>query len=95
MPFVQQLPRAFTVQDVQSLSPNQNGVYGLFRQGVWIYIGKGDIRQRLLDHLGGDNPRISHEWPTNWVGEVIVGDPTNREKQLIEELRPVCNQRVG
>lgn len=95
MPFVQQTPRVFTRQNVEALNPNQFGVYGLFRQGVWVYVGKGDIRQRLLNHLNGDNPCISRERPTHWVDEVISGDPSEREKQLIQELTPVCNQRVG
>jgi hypothetical protein len=80
---------------VLELKPNLNGVYGLFKQGTWVYVGKGDIRQRLLDHLNGDNPCITRQAPTDWVAEVIQGDPTNREKQLISELNPVCNQKVG
>lgn len=95
MPFTQQTPREFNRYNVELLNPNQYGVYGLFKQGVWVYIGKGDIRQRLLDHLNGDNPCILRAQPTHWVGEVIVGDPSARETQLIEEFRPLCNQRVG
>lgn len=95
MPFVQQEPRFFTRHNVEAINPNQIGVYGLFRQGVWVYIGKGDIRKRLLDHLTGDNPCITRENPTHWVDEVTNGDPSNRERQLIAELNPVCNKRVG
>jgi len=95
MPFVQQSPRVFSRQNIEAINPNQFGVYGLFRQGVWIYVGKGDIRKRLLDHLNGDNPLITKAQPTHWVDEVIVGDPSAREKQLIVELQPICNQKVG
>ena len=95
MPFPQQQSRLFTRANVEALHPNQLGVYGLFRQGVWVYVGKGDIRQRLLDHLNGDNPCITRENPTHWVDEVTNGDPSIREKQLITELQPVCNKRVG
>jgi len=95
MPFIQQEPRPFTRHDVESLNPNQLGVYGLFKRDVWIYVGKGDIRKRLLEHLNGDNFCITREQPTYWVGEVISGDPSAREKELIDELRPLCNQRVG
>jgi hypothetical protein len=56
MPFVQQTPRIFNRENVEALNPNQLGVYGLFKQGKWIHVGKGDIRQRLLAHLNGDNP---------------------------------------
>ena len=95
MPFLQQEPRSFTRQNVERLKPDQFGVYGLFRRGVWIYVGKGDIRRRLLEHLNGDNLCIIREQPTHWVDEVISGDPSAREKELINELEPSCNQRVG
>jgi hypothetical protein len=95
MPFVQQTPRSFTQQYVEVLKPNQIGVYGLFKQNVWVYIGKGDIRQRLLAHLNGDNTRIVAYAPTYWVDELTDGDPSNRERQLIVECQPICNQRVG
>lgn len=96
MPFIQQTPRTFNGQNVEALNPNQFGVYGIFKQGVWIYVGKGDIRKRLLDHLNGDNPSILLARPTHWVDETHT-DPVMsiREKQLIIELRPSCNQKIG
>lgn len=96
MPFVSQNPRAFTKQNVEALNPNQYGVYGIYRQSQWIYIGKGDIRTRLLNHLGGDNPCILRAGPTHWVDELHVEPAMSaREKQLILECNPSCNQRVG
>ena len=95
MPFLQQNPRAFNRADVEALNTEQIGVYGLYKPGVWIYIGKGDIRRRLSDHLNGDNPCITRQGPTNWVGEVTQGDPSARERELILEFSPHCNQRVG
>jgi len=97
MPFIQQTPREFNRYNIESLNQNQYGVYGLFKQGVWVYIGKGDIRQRLLDHLNGDNPCILRVQPTHWVDEVIHDETevSIREKQLIAELNPVCNQKLG
>jgi len=95
MPFIQQTPRFFTRGNIEALNPNQFGVYGLFREGVWVYVGQGDIRDRLLKHLNGDNPCISREKPTYWVDELVVGDASLKEKQLIAELKPYCNQRLG
>ena len=97
MPFIQQTPREFNQYNVDSLNANQYGVYGLFKQGTWVYVGKGDIRQRLLSHLNGDNPCISRLQPTHWVGEVYSNEPsaTEREKQLIVELSPICNEKIG
>jgi hypothetical protein len=54
MPFVNQTPRPFTRTDVESLKENQMGVYAIFRGDQCIYVGRGDIRQRLLTHLNGD-----------------------------------------
>ncbi|MDD4995613.1 MAG: hypothetical protein PHW53_04085 [Patescibacteria group bacterium] len=96
MSFIQQIPRIFNKQNVEAINANQLGVYGIFRDGCWIYVGKGDIRQRLLDHLNGDIPSILAAQPTHWVNEVC-GDPamSNREKQLIVELEPLCNEKIG
>ena len=96
MPFIQQTPRIFTKRNIEAVDPNQVGVYGIFRNDLWIYIGKGDIKERLLAHLGGDNPCILKSNPTHWVGE-IRSDPemSIREKQLIVEFRPSCNQKIG
>jgi hypothetical protein len=94
MPFPQQSPTAFTRRDIEAINPNQFGVYGLFRQGYWVYVGKGDIRQRLLAHLNGDNFCITTQAPTHFVTEVTT-NMDERERQLISELQPYCNQRVG
>ena len=94
MPFPDQSPRVFNRANIETIRPNQKGVYGLFRQGLWIYIGKGDIRDRLLAHLNGDNPCIIRENPTHWVDEV-TSNMDSRERQLIVELSPACNKRIG
>ena len=96
MAFIQQEPRLFTQKNVEALNPDQSGVYGIFKQGQWIYIGKGDLRKRLLSHLNGDNPCILAAGPTHWVGEVLR-DPamSAREVRLTIDCKPICNQRVG
>jgi len=94
MPFPQQTPHFYDRANVNALEPNQMGVYGLFLYGRCIYVGKGDIRKRLLDHLNYDNPCITREQSTHWVHEVTA-DMDTRERQLILELDPVCNQRDG
>ena len=72
MAFPEQEPRAFTRANIEALTENQMGCYGLFRDGQWIYVGKGDIRTRLLAHLNGDNTCITTARPTHWVDEVRV-----------------------
>jgi hypothetical protein len=97
VPFNSNNPRPFTQANVESLNPDQWGVYGLYRQAKWVYIGSGDIRTRLLSHLRGENaadPCIAAEAPTHWIDEV-TSNYAARERELILECGPSCNQRVG
>lgn len=94
MPFTQQTVRSFTRSDIESLKEGLNGVYGLFKPNTWVYIGKGDLRNRLLAHLNGDNPCITREKPTSWVAEV-TNNADRREIELLRELTTACNQRIG
>ena len=94
MPFIEQEPLPFTQAGIEQLIEDQHGVYGIFRGGTWIYVSMGDIRRRLLDHLGGDNACILRENPTDYVSE-LTANANDREKELIAELDPICNQRVG
>jgi hypothetical protein len=94
LPFPQQTPRAFTKTNIEVITPGQIGCYGLFRDGAWVYIGRGDIRARLLNHLGGGNPCITRQKPTHYV-DVVTTDDEATEKRLIVEFQPICNQKVG
>ena len=96
MPFPAQTPRPFTREDALTLNQDQMGCYGILVQRLtetWVYIGSGDIRQRLLDHID-DNPCITQNSPTHWVGSV-TNDYIEEEKRLIAEYQPICNQRLG
>lgn len=95
MSFSAQIGRPFSRVNIELVTSGQNGVYGIYKQGQWLYVGKGDIRQRLLDHINGDVPGLLVAGPTHWVAEVVVGDPSAREKQLIVELNPSHNRRIG
>ena len=95
MPFPKQEARAFTRANVEAITPGQFGCYGLFvNGGGWVYVGKGDIRKRLLDHLNGDNPCITRNRPTDWV-DWVTNSMDAAEKALILELQPTCNKKVG
>ena len=83
MPFPEQTPRVFNRANIEAITPNQKGCYGLYKPGLWIYVGKADcIRKRLLDHLGGDNPCITGQAPTHWV-DVVTNNNVAEEKRLI------------
>ena len=94
--FIEQVPRMFNLLNIRAIDDKYTGVYGLFREGVWIYVGKGNIRQRLLLHLNGDNTDITLQRPTHFVDE-IWQDPqmSLREKQLIVSLKPACNKKAS
>ena len=70
MAFAQQYPRPFTQAGIGELRREQYGVYGISTGSVWIYIGKGHIRERLLAHFKGDNACIRSQRPTHFVCEV-------------------------
>lgn len=94
MPFDAKWSKPFTREAVESLSPNQYGCYGIYNPTTWIYVGRGDIRGRLLDHLNGDNPCILRNRPTGFTA--IVTEAAEYEEQvLIGSLMPSCNRRVG
>jgi hypothetical protein len=94
MPFPQQESRPFTKSGIEWLAPNQNGVYGIFRSDAWVYVGRGDLRTRLLAAFNGENPRITRENPTQYV-TLVTNDDVAKEKELILELNPIANQKVG
>lgn len=89
--------RPYTKQDIESLNGSESGVYGIATATEWVYVGKGDIRTRMLAHYNGDNPCIKNKKPTQWTGEVFTDSNAMdaREKQLILELQPSCNKKVG
>jgi hypothetical protein len=93
MPFTTK-GKPYTKSDVESIAEGQIGVYGIYKSGAWIYVGRGDIRERMLAHLNGDNSCITNAKPTGWCAEV-TNNSVAREKELIEELSPSCSQKVG
>lgn len=85
----------WTEASILASAPRSTGVYGIFNQR-WIYVGRGDIQTRLLAHFRGDNPCITRNVPTGFTFDVCAeAVSTAREKALIVELNPACNQRLG
>jgi hypothetical protein len=91
MPFEYPM-RPYNLEEILRINPNQIGVYGIFRDNVAIYIGSGDLRQRMLDHIRGDNTCIAANSPKQWAASVVSENATALERQLIQEYQPVCNQ---
>ena len=97
MPFPEQDPREFTEAGIEILDPNQAGVYGIYNNQIWIYIGKADdIRKRLLEHFNGTSDQAKCIWrnkPTHYlaVAEGSEGIDT-QETALTQEFNPICNR---
>jgi hypothetical protein len=94
MPFDNDQPWLFNRETIESFNAGQTGVYAIYNSKQWIYIGHGDIRQRLLDHFCGDMPSLGTYSPTHFRFEVTANSVT-RERELIREYVPACNPRLS
>ncbi|TAM83348.1 MAG: hypothetical protein EPN47_04350 [Acidobacteria bacterium] len=74
-------------------APNAEGVYSILdKEGKVIHIGKGNIRQRLLNHWNRENFTDEAIWdhgPAAFCFE-LTDRPADREAELIRELKPIC-----
>lgn len=88
---------SFTRTAIINSVPNLSGVYAIWRQNEWIYVGEtNDLQRRLLEHLDGDNRCITGRAPTNCGFELVSSaQRVQRQNALILELSPTCNQRLG
>lgn len=87
----------FTHDGIIRNAPNASGVYALFTQQRWVYIGESnDIQRRLLEHLNAPGPCISQYAPLSFSFELApAAQRVARQNVLIQELRPACNQILG
>lgn len=86
--------RPFTKDNILALKASQYGVYGIHNGVKWLYVGKGDIRMRMLAHYNGDIPSLWRYSPVKWCA-VVTSNADALEKAEIIRLQPLCNQRVG
>jgi excinuclease UvrABC nuclease subunit len=97
MPFNTSKTFHFQLLPILANVPHAGGVYGIFNQNVWIYVGEAaDVHARLIEHLNGTDPisqQIRSNVPTGFVFEPVPLQPSRvtRVSQLISELRPVFN----
>jgi excinuclease UvrABC nuclease subunit len=97
MPFSSSTGYSFTERGIASYAPRESGVYGIYNNSEWIYIGEAkDIEARLYEHIRGQSDqsaRILRRNPTGYLFERCDAlTRTSREAQLIRELDPVCNR---
>jgi predicted GIY-YIG superfamily endonuclease len=97
MPFATNLGYAFNADTIKNMVPASSGVYGLFNNKGWVYVGESkDIERRLLEHLNTSGTCISRANPTHCIWELSAEHTrVQRQNALILELGPPCNQMLG
>ena len=95
MPFATFAGWNFTQDAILANAPKGSGVYAIFKQGAWLYVGEsGDIQARLLQHLNQPEQCIQQREPTGFLFELWPADRrVKRRNELIQELHPPCNAR--
>jgi predicted GIY-YIG superfamily endonuclease len=84
---------AFDEQSVLTYAPSEMGVYFIYRTGKWLYVGHGNVQERLLGHVRGDKPELQREDAMWFMFETCKTEEEAiaREKVLLFSYRPACN----
>ena len=94
MPFPGNIRRRYALPEIKLLLPGQRGVYGIYNDDKWLYIGHStDMRASLIEHWETD-ARLEALGPTGWTFEITKVERV-RQTLLISELRPVLNARTA
>ena len=88
---------AFTETKITQIAPTGSGVYGILNSEKWIYVGEtNNLQRRLLEHLNETGTCIKKAGPTLFTWESSeAANRVTRQDNLILELKPACNQRLG
>jgi hypothetical protein len=96
MPFNAAAGHPFSEAGVATYAPCEPGIYGIYSNQQWIYVGESqDIEKSLYAHLHRQSEEsycILSRSPTHFVfdlGDEMWGK--TRVKGLVEELKPACN----
>lgn len=78
-------------------APNASGVYALYNQQEWIYVGQSnDIQRRLREHLAEWGTCIKERGANSFQFELVdAAYLGQRENAWMAALRPTCNQMWG
>jgi hypothetical protein len=98
MPWPNRIAYPFNETSIMVNAPRVAGIYALYNNKTWVYIGEGrDIFAQLIQHLRGDVPCISMFPHLNFSFETITVPTARvwRMKDVIDEFRPICNARFG
>lgn len=92
---VSMIVSSFTEEAIKEhTNESDMGIYLIlsYSRNCWVYIGEGEIRDRLLRHLSNDEV-LGYD-PSGWMAIRISGREARleREKKLIQDLDPVVNR---
>lgn len=86
----------FTEDGIQQNAPFDGGVYLIHSDTEWVYAGQANnLDRRLKEHFRGisDQSTCIHNRNAKYFRyEVIAGDRDDREEELINQYKPVCNE---
>jgi hypothetical protein len=88
----------FNRASIAANAPEASGVYALFNEGIWLYIGEAqNIKERLLQHLtNSHNPDVTKANPQLFAYEMVApAYRVARQDVLIGAMCPTCNKRLG
>ena len=87
----------FTRYGINTHAYSSSGVYAIYADGVWLYVGKSsDMRARLLEHESGasDQSGCIKLHGANLFSFEVQFSPERerREDELIRRYNPICNR---
>jgi hypothetical protein len=80
---------------IEFKAPNAWGVYSLGdKRGGVIFVGRGNIRERLLSHWNRQNSGDLAIWDHNpaYFRFELTPRPAERQAELVRDLKPSCVQ---
>lgn len=96
MPFNTTAGHPFSEEGISTYAPPESGVYGIYNNTEWIYVGESqNIEKDLYAHLRSSSEPsycILSRSPAQFVFD--LGDEMWRKARrdgLVEELKPGCN----
>jgi excinuclease UvrABC nuclease subunit len=85
---------AFDRHTITTVVDHSPGIYVLWNAEQWIYVGESqDLRESLLTHLNGGDPRIAARSPGAFGFELHRSreGAAARCHELVRALEPLCN----
>ena len=93
MPFPDQPRRPFAAEEIERLPAGKRGVYGLFNEEGCVFVGKGNLRERLLLHLKSgytEESRCIRKSAPTWFLFEETENFVVRHMGLVVEYGPKC-----